>query len=129
MIELVHILRTIVETTCSYIRQCGVPPIRFGQLEQLVFDELWKKRRVVIYSTAREMEKDLEKLATLGVIKYESGEIRIENPDEFLEKTTLFAVVTRNMVAGNAYLKYVIQLIEDGARRYTAENILAPQSA
>jgi hypothetical protein len=128
MIELVYILRTIVEVTCGSARQCSVPPIRFSQLEQLVFDELWEKRRVAIYSTAREMEKDLEKLAALGVIKYESGEIRIE-PSEFLKKTEPFVLVAKNMIAGNEYLKYVIQLIEDGARRYATENILAPRPA
>jgi len=131
MIELVHILRAIVEAVCGgreeNLRQCKMPPIRFSQLEQLVFDELWQKRRVVVYSTAWEMKKDLERLADLGILKYESGEIRIENPGEFLEKTTPFVIVTRNMVAGNEYLKYVVQLIEDGTRRYAKENILAPQ--
>ncbi len=138
MIELVHILRTIVEAVCGGVReedlrQCRMPSIRFSQLEQLVFYELWEKRRVATYSTAWEMEKDLEKLADLGVLKYELGEIRIENPGEFLKKIEPFMLVTRNMVAGNAYLKHVFQLIEDGAKRYAVENIkenkLIPQPA
>ncbi|MFZ8841178.1 MAG: hypothetical protein ACO2PM_20115 [Pyrobaculum sp.] len=129
MIELVHILRAVVEAACGGedLRRCSVLPIKFSQLEQLVFGELWEKRRVALYSTAREMEKDLEKLADLGVLKYESGEIRID-PGEFLRKIEPFMLVSRNMVAGNMYLKHVIQLIEDGARRYAVENI-TPQPA
>ncbi len=126
MIELVYILRAIVESLRH--KNCGMLTIKFAQLEQLVFDELWQKRRVAIYSTSWEMEKDLTKLADLGLFKYESGEIRIGNPGEFLEKTEPFMLVARNMIAGNAYLKHVIQLIEDGARRYATENILV-QSA
>jgi hypothetical protein len=133
MIELVHILRAMVEAACGGgkeedLRRCNVPSINFSQLEQLVFDELWEKRRVAIYSTALEMEEDLEKLAYLGVLKYESGEVRIEDPGEFLRKIEPFMLVSRNMVLGNAYLKHVIQLVEDGARRYALENI-APQPA
>ncbi len=136
MIEIVHILRAVVETVCSGkdLRQCDMPPIKFSQLEQLVFDELGRKERVVAYSTAWEMRRELERLADLDVLKYnhEAGEIKVE-PAEFLKKIEPFLLVTRNMTAGNAYLKHVIQLIENGARRYAAENIkenkLIPQPA
>ncbi len=135
MIELVYILRAVVETVCSKdLYQCNMPPIKFSQLEQLVFDELGRKERVVIYSTAREMRQELERLADLGVLKYnyETDEREVE-PAEFLKKIEPFLLVTRNLTAGNAYLKHVFQLIEHGARRYAAENIkenkLIPQPA
>jgi hypothetical protein len=126
MIEIVHILRAVVEVVCSEkdLRQCNMPPIKFSQLEQLVFDELGRKERVVIYSTAWEMWQELERLTDLDVLKYnyESDEIKVE-PAEFLKKIEPFLLVTRNMTAGNAYLKHVIQLIENGAKRYAVENI------
>ncbi len=129
MIEIVHILRAVVETVCGGgkeedLRRCNMPPIKFSQLEQLVFDELGRKERVVIYSTAWEMRQELERLADLDVLKYnyESDEIEVE-PAEFLKKIEPFLLVTRNLTAGNAYLKHVIQLIENGAKRYAMENI------
>ncbi len=128
MIELIHILRTVVETACGSSNRCGTLTIKFSQLEQLVFDELWQKKHIAIYSTSWEMQRDLERLADLDVVKYESNVIEID-PGEFLKKIEPFLLVTRNLVAGNAYLKYVMKEIEDGTRRYVAENLLVPQSA
>jgi hypothetical protein len=137
MIELVYILRAIVdEVACGgegfhQQKKCDkpVPPIKFSELEKFVFDKLWWEERIAIYSTAWEMERELERLADLGVIKYESGEVKIEDPNEFLKKTEPFILVARNMTAGNEYLKYVIRRIEDSAKRYAVDNIksLAPQ--
>jgi hypothetical protein len=109
-----------------------VPPIKFSQLEHLVYDVLWREERIAIYATAWEMKRELERLADLGVLKYESDEVKIENPNDFLKKTEPFILVARNMIGGNRYLKHVIQRIEDSAREYAANNIkkgngLAPQ--
>ena len=132
MIELVYILRAVVEeTACGggggedlHQKKCdkSVPPIKLSELEQLVFGVLWQERRIAIYATSWEMQRELERLADLGVIKYD-GEVRIENPEEFLKKTEPFVLVARNMISGNRYLKHVIQQIEDAAREYAAKNI------
>ncbi len=133
MIELVYILRAIVkEIACDgergedlHQKKCdkSVPPIKFSQLEHLVYDVLWQEERIAIYTTAWEMKRELERLADLGVLKYESGEVKIEDPNEFLKKTEPFILVARNMIGGNEYLKYVIRRIEDTAKRYAADNI------
>jgi hypothetical protein len=130
MIELVHILRAIVEETAYggvrgenlHQKKYAVPPIKLSELEQLVFDVLWQEKRIAIYATSWEMRRELERLADLGIIKYD-GEVRIENPEEFLKKTEPFILVARNMISGNRYLKHVIQQIEDAAREYAAKNI------
>jgi hypothetical protein len=118
MIELVRILRVVAEI-CSEreLKKCG---IKFGELEKFIFDVLWQKERIATHSTAWDLMKDVEKLADLGVIRLKSGEIMIEDPSEFIKKTAPFELVTRNMTAGNSYLKYIIQRIEDSAREYTA---------
>jgi hypothetical protein len=136
MIELIYILRAIVEEIAcggergeglhqDSNRKCdkSVPPIKFSDLERLVYDELWHKDRIAIYTTAWEMERELERLADLGVLKYESGEVKIEDPNEFLKKTEPFILVARNMIGGNEYLKYVIRKIQDSAKEYAAKNI------
>jgi len=102
--------------------KCAVPPIKLSELEQLVFGVLWQERRIAIYATSWEMQRELERLADLGVVKYD-GEVRIENPEEFLKKTEPFVLVARNMTSGNRHLKHVIQQIEDAAREYAAKNI------
>jgi len=132
MIELVYILRAIVEeTACGcgggeglHQKKCdkSVPLIKLSELEQLVFGVLWQERRIAIYATSWEMQRELERLADLGVVKYD-GEVRIENPEEFLKKTEPFVLVARNMISGNRHLKHVIQQIEDAAREYAAKNI------
>ena len=131
MIELVYILRAIVEeTACGcgggglHQKKCvkSVPLIKLSELEQLVFGVLWQERRIAIYATSWEMQRELERLADLGVVKYD-GEVRIENPEEFLKKTEPFVLVARNMTSGNRHLKHVIQQIEDAAREYAAKNI------
>ena len=127
MIELVYILRAVAEA-CGGER--GVRKgcvIKFGDLERFVFDVLWQKERIATYSTARDLRKDAERLAVIDVIKFESGEIIIEDLGEFLRKIAPFELVAKNMTAGNSYLKYVFKRIEDSAREY-AKNI-APQSA
>lgn len=130
MIELIYILRAVVLATCNVgdgPRRCV---IKFGDLERLVFDVLWDRERIATYPTSRELERDLERLADLGVIRYESGEVAVEDPDEFTRKVEPFLLVARNMTAGNAYLRYVIQKIEDCAREYALRNIgTAPQPA
>jgi len=127
MIELVYILRTIASTACEspHPRGC-VLSIKFDELERLVFDVLWQEERIAIYETAWELEDEVKKLADLGVIKYKRGEITID--PEFLKKIAPFEIVTKNMVAGNAYLKHVIQRIEERTREY-AKNIKSPQPA
>jgi hypothetical protein len=134
MIELIHILRAIVkEIACddegggshqSGNGKCDkpVPPIKFIDLERLIYDELWLRKRIAIYTTAWELERELERLADLGVLKYESGEIKIEKPSEFLKKTQPFMLVATNMIGGNEYLKHVIQIIQNSAEEY-AKNI------
>jgi hypothetical protein len=135
MIELIYILRTVVEEVCGGEgeegQKCGVV-LKFSELEKFVFDKLWGEERIAIYTTAWEMRRELERLADLGVVKFESDEVKIGNPKEFLEKTEPFILVARNMIAGNEYLKYVFRRIEECARRYAADNIkrgkgLAPQ--
>ncbi len=129
MIELIHILRAIVVSACNKdLNNCGTLTIKFSQLEQLVFDVLWGEKRIAIYSTAWEMKQELERLSDLEVIRYESDEIKIE-PGEFLKKIEPFMLVSKNMTAGNAYLKHIIREIEDGARRYAVENLLVPKPA
>jgi len=130
MIELVYILRAIVEEiACDEEdlrrKKCGkpMPPIKFSELEKFVFDRLWWEERIAIYATAWEMRRELERLADLGVIKFESDEVKIEDPNEFLKKTEPFILVARNMIGGNEYLKYVIRRIEDSAKRYATDNI------
>jgi hypothetical protein len=132
MIELVYILRAIVKEICDgeggeglHQKKCGksVPPIKFSELEHLVYDVLWQKERITIYAVAWEMKRELERLADLDVIKYESGEVKIEDPNEFLKKTEPFILVANNMIGGNEYLKYVIRRIEESAKRYAADNI------
>jgi len=133
MIELVYILRAIVEEiACDgergedlHQKKCGksVPPIKFSELEHLVYDVLWQEERIAIYTTAWEMERELERLADLGVLKYESGEVKIENPNEFLKKIEPFILVANNMIKGNEYLNYVIEKIQGSAKRYAAKNI------
>jgi len=131
MIELVYILRAVVLATCGGEAglRCNVPPIKLSELEHLVFDVLWQEERIAIYETAWELEDDVRRLADLGIIKYERGEIII--PSEFLRKIEPFEIVVKNMIAGNTYLKYVIRRIEDRAREYAVENIksLIPQPA
>jgi hypothetical protein len=148
MIELIYILRTIVkEIACGgksgrdlhqgSDKKCAesVVFIKFDDLERLVYDELWGKSGIAIYTTAWEMERELERLRDFGVIKYEDSVIKIENPSEFLKKTELFILVARNMILGNEYLKHVIEDIEEAARNaakeYAAKNIkesgLVPQ--
>jgi len=114
MIELIHILRAMVEV-CKEGHRCV---IKFGDLERFVFDVLWQKERVATYSTAWNLRMEVERLADLDVIKFESNEIIIEDPGEFLKKIAPFLLVSRNMTAGNSYLRYVIQRIEDNAREY-----------
>ena len=135
MIELIYILRTIVkEVACGgksgrdlhqdSDKKCAesVVSIKFDDLERLVYDELWGKRGIAIYTTAWEMERELERLRDFGVIKYEDGVVKIENPSEFLKKTKLFILVARNMISGNEYLKHVIKDIKRAARN-AAKNI------
>jgi hypothetical protein len=128
VIELVYILHAVA-VACSEARQkkCF---IKFGELENFIYDVLWQEERIATYSTSLDLERDLEKLASLDIIRYESGEVVIE-VDEFLKKIAPFELVARNMTAGNSYLKYVIQRIKDRAREYAARNIkgLAPQPA
>ncbi len=134
MIELIYILRVFVEVACggergeNHQKKC-ILSIKFSQLEKLIFDELWQKKRIAIYSTSWEMRRDLERLADLDIVKYEYESDEIKIPEEFLKKIEPFLLVTKNLVAGNAYLKYVFKEIEDGTRRYVAENILVPQPA
>jgi hypothetical protein len=130
MIELVYILRAIVEeVACDgedlRRKKCDrpMPPIKFSELEKFVFDKLWWEERIAIYATAWEMRRELERLADLGVIKFESDEVKIEDPNEFLKKTEPFILVARNMISGNEYLKYVIRRIEESTKRYAADNI------
>jgi hypothetical protein len=80
------------------------------------------KEHIATYSTAWDLRKDVEGLADLDVVGLESNEIIIE-PGVFLKKSAPFLPVSRNMTAGNSYLVYVIQRIEDNAREY-AKNIL-----
>jgi hypothetical protein len=129
MIELIYVLRAIVEEVCGgegggEVRQkkCGksVPPIKFSELKR-IFDVLWQKERIAIYATAWEMKRELERLADLGMLRYVSDEVKIEDPDEFLEKTEPYVLIARNLIGGNEYLKYVIRRIEDSARRYAAD--------
>ena len=121
MIELVHILRTVVLTACgSSLRRCS---IKFDELERLVFDILWREERIAIYETAWELEEEVRKLADLGAIKYERGEVIITDPNEFLRKITPFEIVTKNMIAGNAYLKHVMQQIERRTREYVEKDL------
>jgi len=130
MIELVYILRAAALAACGGeegLRRCNMPPIKFSELERLVFDVLWQEERIAIYETAWELEDEVKKLADLGVIKYERGEITID-PNEFLKKIAPFELVAKNMIAGNAYLKHVIQRIVERTREY-AKNIKSPQPA
>jgi len=122
VIELVHILRTIVLTACGtpHLRRCS---IKFGELKRLVFDTLWREERIAIYETAWELEEEVKKLADLGVVEYERGEVTITDPGEFLRKTAPFEIVTRNMTAGNAYLKHVMRQIERRTREYVEKDL------
>jgi hypothetical protein len=67
MIELVHILRVIVEETAcggeGRKSRCSgsVPPIKFSELEHLVHNVLWQEERIAIYSTSWTMSKELER--------------------------------------------------------------------
>ncbi len=122
MIELIHILRSMAEV-CNGGRRCV---IKFEDLEKYVFDVLWQKELIATYSTAWDLKKDVERLADLGAIKFEADEIIIEDPSEFLKKIAPFLLVSINMTAGNSYLKYVIQRIEDSAREYAKNIVLQP---
>jgi hypothetical protein len=127
MIELVYILHAVAETCGGerdFRKRCV---IKFDDLERFVFDVLWQKERIATYSTAWDLKKDVERLAVIDVIKFESGEIIIGDLGEFLKKIAPFELVAKNMTAGNSYLKYVFKRIEDSAREY-AKN-MAPQSA
>jgi hypothetical protein len=89
-----------------------------------VFGRLWREKRVAIYATAWEMERELERLADLGVVRYVSGLVEIEDPGGFLKKTE--PLVARSMISGDKYLKHVVQAIQNSAEEY-AKNVLAPQ--
>jgi len=132
MLELVYILRAVVEEVACGGEKCGkpVPPIKFSELEHLVFDVLWQEERVAIYATVWEVRRELERLADLGFIEFEADEVRIENPDEFLKRTEPYLLIIRNLVGSNKYLDHVLRRIGDCARRYAADNIkrgIAPQ--
>jgi hypothetical protein len=126
MIELVHILRAMAETLCNDkrdVRKSCV--IKFDDLERFIFDVLWQKERIATYSTAWNLRMEVERLADLGIVEFRSDEIIIEDLGEFLKKIAPFLLVSRNMTAGNSYLRYVIQRIEDSAREY-ARIVLQP---
>jgi hypothetical protein len=114
MIELIHMLRAMVEV-CKEGHRCV---IKFDDLERFVFDVLWQKERIATYSTGWDLRMEVERLADLDVIKFESNEIIIEDPGEFLKKIAPFMLVSNNMTAGNSYLRHVIKRIEDSAREY-----------
>jgi hypothetical protein len=129
MIELVYILRTIVEAIAcggksgealhqDSDKKCAksAVSIKFDDLKRLVYDELWGKSGIAIYTTAWEMERELERLRDFGVIKYEDSEVKIENPSDFLEKTKPFMLIAKSMIGDNDYLKHVINDIEEAAR-------------
>lgn len=100
-----------------------MPSIKFDELERLVFDVLWREERIAIYETAWELEEEVKKLADLGVVEYERGEVTITDPGEFLRKTAPFEIVTRNMTAGNAYLKHIMRQIERRTREYVEKDL------
>jgi hypothetical protein len=128
MLELILILRAAVEEVACRgeggegQKKCGkpMPPIKFSELKRLIYDVLWREERIAIYATVWEMRRELERLADLGLIKFESDEVKIE-PDEFLEKTEPYLLVIRRLIGGNEYLDHVIRRIEDRARRYAAD--------
>jgi hypothetical protein len=126
MIELVHILRAMAETLCSNEREIRKScVIKFDDLKRFVFDILWQKERIATYSTSWNLRMEVERLADLDVIKLRSDEIIIEDFGEFLKKIEPFLLVSNNMTAGNSYLRYIIQRIEDSAREY-ARTVLKP---
>jgi hypothetical protein len=107
MIELAYILRAIKEPRS----------ISFEELERFIYDQLWRQDRISIYSTSLELDEDLRRLANLGAIEYDGKTITIV-PNTFRERTRQIVETAEWMIAGNAYLKYVIDVIKRRAEEF-----------
>ena len=117
MIELIHILRTL--------NGRGVRQVAREDLEEFLLD-LWDSERVSIYSTFDRLCEDLQRLAEIGVIRYDGSTITMD--EDFMQKTELMERMTMWWTAGNAYLKHVLGIIRRRAEEF-ADQLRPPEKA
>jgi len=107
MIELVYILRAIKTPQT----------IAFEELERFIYDQLLWQDRISIYSTSAGLDRDLRFLADLGAIEYDGRTIKVV-PSVFRERTQQIVETAHSMIAGNAYLKHIIDTIKRRAEEF-----------
>jgi uncharacterized protein YlzI (FlbEa/FlbD family) len=107
MIELVHILRTLSDR--------GIRQVDLKELEEFLLD-LWDSERISIYSTFDILYEDLQRLAEIGVVRYDGRTVVIN--EGFMQKTELMKRMTMGLIAGNAYLTYIFDVLKRRAEEF-----------
>jgi hypothetical protein len=107
MIELIHILRTLYSK--------GVRQVAQKDLEEFLLD-LWDSERISIYSTFDRLYEDLQRLAEIGIIRYDGRTVAMGN--DFMRKSELIKRMTSRWITGSAYLTYIFDVIRRRAEEF-----------
>jgi hypothetical protein len=107
MIELICILRTL--------NSRGIRQVARKDLEEFLMD-LWVSERISIYSTLDRLYEDLQRLAEIGVIRYDGRTVAMDT--NFMRKSEPIKRMTLWWIAGNAYLKHIFDVIRRRAEEF-----------
>jgi len=107
MIELIHILRTLYSK--------GIRQVARKDLEEFLLD-LWDSERISIYSTFDRLHEDLQRLAEIGVIRYNNRMVTMN--EDFMRKSELIKRMIAGWIAGSAYFTYIFDVIRRRAEEF-----------
>jgi len=57
----------------------GTDRIPFSELSHFIFDILWKKYKIVLNDSSKELEREVEYLNEIGAVEYDGYEIYIKD--------------------------------------------------
>jgi len=57
----------------------GVDKIHYSELIHFIFDILWKRHKIVLNDSSKELEREVEYLKEIGAVDYDGYEIRIKD--------------------------------------------------
>ena len=114
---------------CKISRGRGGEPVRFSEIDRIVFDVLWREHKIVFHDDRRELFNDLRYMAKLGAVEIVGGddmdraEIVIRDREFFrkIEKEYDSYIHNDNLRERFPLISKAIEIINDTISSYLAQ--------
>jgi len=92
----------------------GVDKIHYSELIHFIFDILWKRHKIVLNDSSKELEREIEYLKEIGAVDFNGYEIRIKDKLKGIVQIVEQSALKDQLTLYREYLDKINQAVLQG---------------